>query len=333
MSRADRLRRLYGIRTGVSLMSLSVGSGGTPPLSITYGPLGTNYGTSFDYYISPTGNDTTGDGSVGNPYASMAKIKAVSGTAGGTVGVRGGTYAEDYFDFGDTLRSAALKFYAYNGETPVFSGQAALTGWTQCTDTVENAVGQPLEGVSGANIGNYWKKTGVTHGTGGTLPDQYSMHLHEAGVVMPLARRSLARSTINEAWLLDPDNFLTADSATPHYLVANSPIDMIAGDYSYIDNGSMTDLRIGSTSNGTVGISGQMERFVFDMENYLDASLTATQQTLYNRGLQDMSVVITTLGATPDIAMRGTDMLSSGFTNDGDGGTPVKTGTGTITAI
>ncbi|MDI6723994.1 MAG: hypothetical protein QMD61_05055 [Methanobacterium sp.] len=51
----------------------------------------TNITVGTDIYVSPTGNDTTGDGSQGNPYKTIAKgISMVS--PGGTVHVANGTY-------------------------------------------------------------------------------------------------------------------------------------------------------------------------------------------------------------------------------------------------
>lgn len=44
-----------------------------------------------DIYVATTGNDTTGDGSIGNPYASPGKAAGVA-AAGDTVWVKSGTY-------------------------------------------------------------------------------------------------------------------------------------------------------------------------------------------------------------------------------------------------
>ena len=46
------------------------------------------------YYIDPTGNDTTGDGSSGNPWASLYKATSVVTSAGNTIYVNAGTYTE-----------------------------------------------------------------------------------------------------------------------------------------------------------------------------------------------------------------------------------------------
>ncbi len=48
---------------------------------------------AMDYYVAETGNDTTGDGSAANPYATIAKAVAKASPSGGdTVRVAAGTY-------------------------------------------------------------------------------------------------------------------------------------------------------------------------------------------------------------------------------------------------
>ncbi len=86
------------------------------------------------YYVAPTGNDTTGDGSMGTPWASIghAQTKAV---AGDTVYFRAGKYAytaglKTCASGTDTINAillssggksgAPIKYWAYPGETPVF---------------------------------------------------------------------------------------------------------------------------------------------------------------------------------------------------------------------
>lgn len=54
--------------------------------------IGPSGGASFDFYLSPTGNDTTGDGSIGNPWAITALNSKASTIAGQRVGLLDGTY-------------------------------------------------------------------------------------------------------------------------------------------------------------------------------------------------------------------------------------------------
>jgi hypothetical protein len=49
--------------------------------------------TDNAYYISPAGNDSTGDGSEGNPWASFSKFLAIPPSPGDTLVIRGGTYS------------------------------------------------------------------------------------------------------------------------------------------------------------------------------------------------------------------------------------------------
>ena len=46
------------------------------------------------YYISPTGNDTTGTGAIGNPWKTLKKACDTVTTAGDTIHVNAGTYLE-----------------------------------------------------------------------------------------------------------------------------------------------------------------------------------------------------------------------------------------------
>jgi hypothetical protein len=83
--------------------------------------------TRFKFF-SPTGNDTTGDGSVATPWQTLAKHKASSGVSG--IGVfRTGTYdmtglvsQSDGFRWGTTTSAPSI-FLAYPGESPVFDFQ------------------------------------------------------------------------------------------------------------------------------------------------------------------------------------------------------------------
>jgi hypothetical protein len=76
------------------------------------------------YYISPTGNDETGDGSIVNPWFSIEKAFYVL-TAGDTCYIRGGVYYYDkvqYHNVGghDGTPNAHIYFINYPGEKPIF---------------------------------------------------------------------------------------------------------------------------------------------------------------------------------------------------------------------
>ncbi len=97
-----------------------------------------------NYYVSTTGNDVTGEGSISNPWATFTKAKASvrSHLQAGLnedicVYFRGGTY---YLD--QTLNFTSedsgtvdykIVYSSYPGEYAVISGGAKLTGWVQET--------------------------------------------------------------------------------------------------------------------------------------------------------------------------------------------------------
>ena len=74
-------------------------------------------------YISPTGNDTTGDGSIGSPYRTLAKAGSVA-VAGDTVYARGGTYSASHENLAAYSGAAGnpITFTNYPGEHAVFDG-------------------------------------------------------------------------------------------------------------------------------------------------------------------------------------------------------------------
>lgn len=75
------------------------------------------------YYIATTGNDSTGNGSSGTPWATFAKFLA-SSASGDTCVARAGTY---------TWTTATLtnrNLQNYTGETVIFDGAGAQFAWT-----------------------------------------------------------------------------------------------------------------------------------------------------------------------------------------------------------
>jgi hypothetical protein len=87
-------------------------------------------------YISTTGNDTSGNGSVGSPYASLTKAITMAVT-GNTIVLRAGVYN----DGGDTQGSSAtdgvridnkaLTIQNYPNEAVWFDGSRVASSWTQ----------------------------------------------------------------------------------------------------------------------------------------------------------------------------------------------------------
>lgn len=83
------------------------------------------------YYIAPTGNDTSGDGSIGSPYFTLAKAWSYA-NAGDTIYCRNGTYeytAVQQLSTRDGSSGSYINIWAYPDEQPVFTRtEAAITG-------------------------------------------------------------------------------------------------------------------------------------------------------------------------------------------------------------
>lgn len=78
-------------------------------------------------FVSPSGNDSTGNGSLSSPYATLGKAISVA-TSNDTIVLRGGIYREGNVNVPSTK---ALRIVAYPGEIPEFRGSKNYTtGWT-----------------------------------------------------------------------------------------------------------------------------------------------------------------------------------------------------------
>lgn len=81
------------------------------------------------WYISPTGNDTTGDGSISSPYFTLNKVWTVIG-AGDTVYLRGGTYAfntQQSLTGKNGTSGTLINIFAYPNENPVLTKSGSYT--------------------------------------------------------------------------------------------------------------------------------------------------------------------------------------------------------------
>ena len=94
-------------------------------LSIIFGSfnfllIDTRYTKAADntYYVAKNGNDTTGDGSIGNPWLTIQKA-ADTVTAGNTVLVRAGIYDRSIISNKTGTTDSLITFKAYPGEKPV----------------------------------------------------------------------------------------------------------------------------------------------------------------------------------------------------------------------
>lgn len=118
----------------------------TPAAPFTYGRVaGYDAGTTGDWFVATTGNDTTGNGSVGNPYRTWQKAHDVA-SPGQTIKVRGGTYYERL------TQTKALTITGYGTEVAVLSGGLKLTSWTQCTSGDQAVVGSNYASIYKATI-------------------------------------------------------------------------------------------------------------------------------------------------------------------------------------
>ncbi|MEK3785416.1 carbohydrate binding domain-containing protein [Paenibacillus sp. FSL K6-1230] len=87
------------------------------------------------YYVSTTGDDITGTGTLSNPWKTIQKA-ADTMTAGDTCIIRGGTYQETV-----TLRTSGtsvspINFKAYPGENVTVSGADPITGWEHYSGSI-----------------------------------------------------------------------------------------------------------------------------------------------------------------------------------------------------
>lgn len=90
------------------------------------------------YYVSVTGNDTTGDGSIGNPWKTIQKAASTM-TAGDVCEIRAGVYRETIRPTNSGTSANPIIFRAYSGESVTVSGAEAVTGWTQHSGNIYKA--------------------------------------------------------------------------------------------------------------------------------------------------------------------------------------------------
>lgn len=101
-----------------------------------------------DYYVSTTGNDSTGDGSIGNPWLTIQK-GITDRVAGDFVYVRGGTYRElAVFNTSGSVGGGYITLKNYADETPVMDGSDAAADW----GGVIQALGKSYLAVDGMTI-------------------------------------------------------------------------------------------------------------------------------------------------------------------------------------
>lgn len=99
----------------------AIPSGMTPPIIVESVPI------TSGLFVATTGNDTTGDGSIHNPWRTINK-GITELTSGGTLWIRGGTYSEALFNNvpSGTSWTAKTLISGYPGETVIVNGSS---GW------------------------------------------------------------------------------------------------------------------------------------------------------------------------------------------------------------
>lgn len=95
------------------------------------------YCAKKEIFVSPSGNDETGDGTIEKPFATINGAKAyLKGIrkSNVTVYLRGGIYRHDEtitFDSTDSaMNGCTITYKAYQNEVPIISGGAEITNWT-----------------------------------------------------------------------------------------------------------------------------------------------------------------------------------------------------------
>ncbi len=84
-----------------------------------------------DYFVSPSGSDTTGDGSMSNPWKSIA-FALESVYPGDVLYLRGGVYSEQLISVRDGTPSARITISTWNGEEAYIDGNGVTSGNNGC---------------------------------------------------------------------------------------------------------------------------------------------------------------------------------------------------------
>lgn len=87
------------------------------------------------YYVSETGNDVTGNGTLSKPWKTIQKA-ADTMKAGDTCIIRGGTYRETVTLNTSGTSANPISFQAYTGETVTVSGADPVTGWVNDSGSI-----------------------------------------------------------------------------------------------------------------------------------------------------------------------------------------------------
>lgn len=133
---------------------------------VFFGYLSTDaYALGTTYYVSTTGNDSTGNGSLSNPFATVNKAQNYV-KPGDTVFVRGGTYFTAInLTKGSGLPDAYVTYKSYPGETAIIDGANLRQTQGQSLIAVNNLKYITIEGFEVRNT-VYTDSTGKIVGGG-----------------------------------------------------------------------------------------------------------------------------------------------------------------------
>jgi hypothetical protein len=170
-----------------------------------------------DYYVSTTGNNTTGTGTISNPWQTISKGQSAL-NPGDTLYVRGGRYYESVEITKEGTAGNPITIKAYPGETPILDGTEAVAGWTPCTSD------DPLATVNDNYVNIYKTKihksklpTDITqfmlfengqHGRIARWPDQVFGYATDVSLFIPLEPEAYGQTT----YLLDSDRLSEVDN-------------------------------------------------------------------------------------------------------------------------
>lgn len=197
--------------------------------------------TGTAIYISPTGNDTTGTGTSGAPWQTLAKGFAELRSRGGghTLVLRGGTYGGDFNSSANTPKGASAgsraRVMGYPGETAIITGQIQL--YDPDYTTWDHLVLDP-GGV--ALVGHQWK---ITNGIDFVFEDIEARNFKSFGFNVTPWSTSTAPQGVFRYWHCHDQQSGTADG---------------------INEGNQHWLYFATSSGGSILV----ERCIFDtMEN------------------------------------------------------------------
>jgi hypothetical protein len=108
-----------------------------------------------EYYVATTGNDTTGNGSIGSPWQTIFRGQSEL-NPGDTLLIRGGRYYESVRVTGNGTLGNPITIKGYPNEKVILDGREAVTGWTQCTETDAYLT---VQGTVNPNYANIYKTT------------------------------------------------------------------------------------------------------------------------------------------------------------------------------